>query len=75
MIVAQIFNVVQNLTINSIEITQTINNINDMQFIVKSSKNIDYFDSNLKKIFDKNFEIMIVDRHIYYRDVFFLSIN
>ena len=71
MIVAQIFNVVQNSTINSIEITQTINDNDDMQFTVKSSKNIDYFDSNLKNLFDKNFEMMIVDRYIYYRDVFF----
>ena len=71
MIVVQIFNVVQNSAINSIEITQAINDNDDMQFIVKSSKNIDYFDSNLKNFFDKNVEMMIVDRHIYYRDVFF----
>ena len=71
MIVVQIFSVVQNSTINSIEIAQAINDNDDMQLIVKSSKNIDYFDSDLKKIFDKNFEMMIVDRHIYYRDVFF----
>ena len=70
MIVAQIFNVVQNSTINSIEITQTVNDNDDMQSIVKSSKNIDYFDSKLKNSFDKNFEMMIVDRHTYYRNVF-----
>ena len=71
MIVAQIFNVVQNSTINSIEITQTINDNDSMQFIIKSLKNIDYFDSKLKNSFDKNFEMMIADRHTYYRDVFF----
>ena len=42
-----------------------------MQFIVRFSKNVDFFDSTLNDSSSKNVDIMFVDQHIYYRDVFF----
>ena len=38
--------------------------------IIDSTKNIDYFDSKYENSIDKNFSIIIFDRHIFYRDVF-----
>ena len=73
MIVTQAFNVVQN-SINQITNINAINNDDDdddnLLSIVRSSEDVDFFDSNLKDLFDKNSHIIIVGRHIYYRDVF-----
>ena len=55
---------------NSIANQQLINN-NKMQFIIKILKNIDFFNSILNNSSNKNIDIIIVNRHIYYRDVFF----
>ena len=44
-----------------------------MQFIVRFSENVDFFDSTLDDSSDKNVNIMFVDRHIYYRNVFFFT--
>ena len=38
--------------------------------IIESSKNIDYFDSNYENSSEKNFFVVIFERHIFYRDVF-----
>ena len=60
----------QNST-NSIANFYVINNNNKIHFIVKSLKNIDFFDSTLKNFLKKNFDIVIVDCYTYYRNVYF----
>ena len=47
------------------------NNKNDIRFTIQFFENVDFFDSNMKIFFNKNVHIIIVDRHTYYRDVFF----
>ena len=42
-----------------------------MQFIVKFSKNVNFFDLTLNDSLNKNVNIMFVNWYIYYRDVFF----
>ena len=47
-----------------------VNNNNDLQSIIKSVKNVDYFDSNYENSIDIDQSIVSFDRHNFYRDVY-----
>ena len=69
LIMTQIFNIVRFSTTNSnFNIVDTTVDVD--KSIVELSKNIEYFDSNYEDSFEKNFFIIIFDKHIFYRDVF-----
>ena len=46
------------------------NDNNELSFVVKSTKNIDYFDFKYVNSSNINFFVIIVERYIFYRDVF-----
>ena len=65
----QIFNIVRLSATNSnFDIVDTAANAD--KSIVESSKNIEYFDSDYENSSEKDFFIVIFDKHIFYRDVF-----
>ena len=66
----QVFNIVRSSSIDFNFDAVVIVVVDIDKSIVDSSKNIEYFDSKYENSFEKNFMIVISDRHISYRDVF-----
>ena len=65
----QAFNIVRSSATNlNFDIVDTAADVD--RSIVESSKNIEYFDSDYEDSFEKDFFIVIFDKHIFYRDVF-----
>ena len=72
LIMIQIFNIVR-FSISDFNFVVVIIAVDADKSIIDFAKNIDYFDSNYENSFEKNFLIIIFERHTFYRDVFIFT--
>ena len=70
LIMTQVFNIIRSSSIDFNFDAVVIVVVDVDKSVVDLSKNIEYFDSKYEDSFERNFIIVIFDRHIFYRDVF-----